>query len=494
MVWFTMSDQQISNKAVVPMWAYRGRLLWLLLLLLALIGCSSQTVPTPTSPPTVQSVQSPATTTRDGTLTALRTAVRRVREGEQVEIERLHDLEVREGDQITLSDQGHGLLRFREDLVLELFRETQLGVIEAKHDANGFLVFRFGLDAGSMHIELNAQRDTRLELQTDVTTATVTAAAGEGAEFITCYRPGTAACLATIRGAVDVVVGDKSVTVSAGEAVYLLADMPLGEPICIVEDELLTWLEMARSGEQNRELHAVMSEWPQLGCDAVASATATPPQSTVPSAENMARVEGGLYEIGSRNEDSFHVAAREIEVDPYWIDRYEVTNEQYGAFVDATGHAPPAGWPYASGREQYPVQGVTWDAANAYCQWRLKRLPTEAEWEIAGRGAGDPPPSYPWGNDPFANGEVDTLPFNETYPVGSVEFTASSLGVYDLVGNVWEWVGEPYDQLEEGLRMLRGGRHGFHRDLAFRQPAGPAEASLLPFAGFRCAANQVEGE
>lgn len=494
MVRFTMSDQQITSEAVVPTWAYRSRLPWLLLLLLALFGCTSQTVPTPTSPPTVQSVQAPATISRDGNLTALRANVWRIRDGEQVEIERLHALEIREGDQITLSDQGHGLLRFREDLVLELFRETQLEVLEAKHDTNGFLVFSFRLGAGSVHIELNAQRDTRLELQTDLTTGTVTAAGGEGAEFTICYTPETAACLATVRGAVEVVVDDRSVTVPAGEAVYLLANMPLGDPICVVQDELVAWLEMARSGEQNRELHAVMSEWPQLGCDDVAAATATPPQPTAPSAENMVRVEGGLYEIGSRNADNFHVTARDIEVASYWIDLYEVTNEQYGAFVDATGHAPPAGWPFASGREQYPVQGVTWDASNAYCQWRLKRLPTEAEWEIAGRGAGDPPPTYPWGDDPFANGAVDTLPFNETYPVGSAEFTASSLGVYDLVGNVWEWVGEPYDQLEEGLRMLRGGRHGFHRDLAFRQPAGPAEASLLPFAGFRCATNQVEGE
>lgn len=490
-----MSDRQITSETVAPTRAYKCRLLWLLpILFLALIGCSSETLPTPTSPPTVQSVQSPATVTRDGNLTALRTPVWRVRDGEQQEVERLHDLEVRGGDRLTLGDQGHGLLRFRDDLVLELFRGTQLEVLEARHDTEGVLVFGFRLAAGSMHIQLNSPRDTRLELQTDLTTASVTTAAGEGAEFTFCYTPGTAACLATIGGAVDVIVDAESVTVPAGEAVFLSEDAPLADPICVVQDELLTWLEMERSGEQNGELHAVMSRWPQLGCDAVAEATATPPQPTAPSAENMVHVEGGRYEIGSRNADNFHLAAREIEVAPYWIDLYEVTNEQYGAFVNATGHATPAGWPYASGRENYPVQGVTWDAADAYCRWRLKRLPTEAEWEIAGRGAGDPPPTYPWGDDPFANGEVDTLPFNETYSVGSVEFTASSLGVYDLVGNVWEWVGEPYDQLEEGLKMLRGGRHGFHRDLAFRQPAGPAEASLLPFAGFRCAANQVEGE
>jgi formylglycine-generating enzyme required for sulfatase activity len=63
-----------------------------------------------------------------------------------------------------------------------------------------------------------------------------------------------------------------------------------------------------------------------------------------------------------------------------------------------------------------------------------------------------------------------------------------------MAGNVWEWVGEPYDDLAEGTRIVRGGRYGFIRDAAFRQPAQSDNERFVPFAGFRCVADQVQGE
>jgi formylglycine-generating enzyme required for sulfatase activity len=65
---------------------------------------------------------------------------------------------------------------------------------------------------------------------------------------------------------------------------------------------------------------------------------------------------------------------------------------------------------------------------------------------------------YPWGSDPDAGGKFGELPLDEPYAVGAYAFNVSPFGVYDLVGNVWEWVGEPYTEIQEGLRILRGGR------------------------------------
>jgi formylglycine-generating enzyme required for sulfatase activity len=63
-----------------------------------------------------------------------------------------------------------------------------------------------------------------------------------------------------------------------------------------------------------------------------------------------------------------------------------------------------------------------------------------------------------------------------------------------MVGNVWEWVSEPYDSVQEGYKILRGGRYGFITDLAYRQPALPNDERFVPYTGFRCAADEVQGE
>ena len=90
--------------------------------------------------------------------------------------------------------------------------------------------------------------------------------------------------------------------------------------------------------------------------------------------------------------------------------------------------------------------------------------------------------------------ELDRLPREDTYEVGSAPFNRSPFGVHDLAVNVWEWVGEPYGPMDEGSKLLRGGRHGFLRDMAYRQQAAPADPTFVELAGFRCAADQGEGE
>ena len=159
--------------------------------------------------------------------------------------------------------------------------------------------------------------------------------------------------------------------------------------------------------------------------------------------------------------------------------------------MSETGHSQPMSWP---GGEKHPVRGVDWEEAAAYCAWSHKRLPTEAEWEVAARGPGLNPPLFPWGNDPGAGGKVSYFPQTDTYEVGTFTFNKSPFGVYDMAGNVWEWVGDPYYPVPAGYRILRGGRYGFIQDMAYRQPAEPNSERFVPLAGFRCAADQIQGE
>lgn len=189
---------------------------------------------------------------------------------------------------------------------------------------------------------------------------------------------------------------------------------------------------------------------------------------------------------------------RRIAISPFLMDRHEVTNAQFAAFVRATGYKTVAerpldprkfpgvplsklkpggvafvmgrGWAYAPGtdwrhpdgpgstirnKDRYPVVQVAWDDAAAYARWASRRLPTEAQWEYAARGgaAGKP---FIWGDKPFsakrprANVWQGDFPgknlcedgVRETMPVGS--FAPNPFGLYDMAGNVWEWCADWY--------------------------------------------------
>jgi formylglycine-generating enzyme required for sulfatase activity len=235
---------------------------------------------------------------------------------------------------------------------------------------------------------------------------------------------------------------------------------------------------------------------------------------------------------------------RNVFIDSFRMDRHEVTNARYRQFVAATGHPAPShqkpeltlwvhGMPIP-GSGQHPVVNVTWEDAVAYCRWQSKRLPTEAEWEKAARGADGR--RYPWGNvweftkansashwagrtiefkngeewkafwitgdgarishERGLNGEVLTL------PVGSFPEGASPYGLLDMAGNVSEWVQdwyEPYFYLNaplsnpqgpngQLLKVVRGG--------SWLKPARNLRASDRDYGylsdrasgiGFRCA-------
>ena len=216
----------------------------------------------------------------------------------------------------------------------------------------------------------------------------------------------------------------------------------------------------------------------------------TAAEKSLPLSKGMVQIQSGVYTIGLDPPDRNHADMHQVELAEFWIDQYEVTNAQYADFLKAAGKSAPADWPggqVPAGQEKYPVKGISWDMAVNYCQQVNKRLPSEAEWEIAARG-----PErrlYPWGNDPRA---VE-LPKSGTYKVGGKPTNQSPFGVFDMAGNVWEWVGETYAPVEkDGQRVLRGGANDLLKDMAYRLQGDPNAPTMSAASGIRCAANQVK--
>ncbi len=141
---------------------------------------------------------------------------------------------------------------------------------------------------------------------------------------------------------------------------------------------------------------------------------------------------------------------RRISIPDFYIDKYEVTNQQYYIFCQATDHKPPSTWggpKYPKGWDHLPVTNVSFFDATAYAEWAGKRLPSEMEWEKAARGPDDQ--QYPWGNQfDVKKANVSPKPGPKLgrglMPVGSFPGGASPYGVEDMVGNVWEWVWDYY--------------------------------------------------
>ena len=177
-------------------------------------------------------------------------------------------------------------------------------------------------------------------------------------------------------------------------------------------------------------------------------------------AEGMVLIPAGTFQMGSEDyeADKDEQPVHTVHLDAFYMDKYEVTNAQFKAFVDANPlwqkdqieDRFPNGnylchWDgnnYPSGKADHPVIWVSWYAAMAYAQWAGKRLPTEAEWEYAARG-GLAGKKYPR-DDTITHTDANYGEYvGDTTPVG--EYAANGYGLYDMAGNVWEWCLDAYD-------------------------------------------------
>lgn len=222
----------------------------------------------------------------------------------------------------------------------------------------------------------------------------------------------------------------------------------------------------------------------------------------------MVLVPAGPFRMGAEDGSPDEKPAHRVTLPAFYIDRNEVTNEEYARFVAATGHAPPPDWPGAQPdpkRLRHPVVNVSWFDANAYARWAKKRLPTEAEWEKAARGPDGR--MLPWGNtwEP-KNAVMQQGRDRALEPVGGRPGGASPCGALDMIGNAWEWTADwyraypgnavPSVHYGEKYRVVKGGGA-----IDFYPPTNAQRASvrgrIQPFGrydsvGFRCVVDAAE--
>ena len=231
-------------------------------------------------------------------------------------------------------------------------------------------------------------------------------------------------------------------------------------------------------------------------------------------------VPAGEFKMGSTEGQDDEEPVHTVYLDGYWVDKYEVTNEQYEKCV-ASGACEASRLEndsYFIGANQ-PVVYVSWYDAQDYCEWAGRRLPSEAEWEKAARGTDER--TYPWGNESpsgellnyaDSNTDYDWTDESEddgyeyTAPVGSYPEGASPYGALDMAGNAWEWVNDTYsgdyysqspaDNPEGptfwGTRVFRGGSWSCEPSAvrsSYRDRGDPL--SWLHRIGFRCVTSAV---
>jgi formylglycine-generating enzyme required for sulfatase activity len=282
------------------------------------------------------------------------------------------------------------------------------------------------------------------------------------------------------------------------------------------EVALNKYLSLEPNGKLANKAHDILTQI-RLG----SSQTPLKSISTNPINEGMVEIPAGFFIMGSNDHGEDEKPEHKVFLDAYYIDKYEVSAQQYADFLNQTQNTKGIGinnkystvvaiegkYHTRKGFENYPVNLVNWHGAKAYCQWKGKRLPFEAEWEKAARGPDGQ--VFPWGNQP-PNQKVAT--YNRTWsdeirhkvmaPVDSMAEGVSPYGLHHMSGNVKEWVDDWFDreyymenheinpkgQIGGEFKVLRGGSW---RDLSiflyssFRNNSTPS--TFMDDYGFRCA-------
>ncbi len=261
-------------------------------------------------------------------------------------------------------------------------------------------------------------------------------------------------------------------------------------------------------------------------------------RATAGSTADMVLLDGGRFLMGSESPEAFALdgegPVREVVLDPFYISKCPVTNAQFAEFIASTGYVTEAqrwGWSFvfrnhvpeerrgpalaavpwwvrvegadwahpqgpdhaAGGRPDHPAVQVSWNDAQAYCDWAGVRLPTEAEWEFAARG-GLEQKTYPWGDElmpggrhmcnvwqgKFPDEDLAEDGFSAPAPVDS--FAPNGFGLHTVVGNVWEWCADNFDARwhetatrlnpvgppSGTTRVIKGGSYLCHVSFCFR--------------------------
>lgn len=266
--------------------------------------------------------------------------------------------------------------------------------------------------------------------------------------------------------------------------------------------------------------------------------------------DSMVLIPTGEYQFGTDDiaiESDKEGPKRIVKLDSFYLDKYEVSNKDFGLFVKLTDYKTEAeifgdsfvftaflnntfkdqlkdfrvvqavwwykvlgaNWNHPYGPDSdlkdfldHPVVHVSWSDAQAFCKWRGARLPTEAEWEAACRG-GHRDTKYPWGDKLFpgrkhmANIWQGTFPDHNSAKDGYVGtnpvnmYPPNDFGVYNMAGNVWEWTDDPWTKNDVNEKVKKGGSYLCHKSYCYRYRCSSrshnTQDSSAGNLGFRCA-------
>ncbi|TLY26247.1 MAG: formylglycine-generating enzyme family protein [Nitrospirae bacterium] len=271
---------------------------------------------------------------------------------------------------------------------------------------------------------------------------------------------------------------------------------------------IVSMMTLSRHSAKNKELLARAPSTPQQTVSTATADLSLYKTIVGDDGREMVEIPEGPFKMGSNNGDYDEAPEHQVYLATFYIDKYEVTQAEYDRFVKATKRGKPFVPVFDDDiskilKPELAAMGMSWSDAAAYCQWAGKRLPTEAEWEKAAKGEGNR--QYPWGDTltpMHANLDGEEDGYKYLAPPGKFEAGRSPYGLYDMAGNVAEWVHDTYDDKyyskspyrdpkgpEDGQnKVIRGGSwrespNGARVSKRFQAKLWRTDATI----GFRCA-------